>query len=270
MKIIAPSLAGVILLSPAMAAVLISDNFDSVTPGGNIVSRNPSYVDPSFGALQWTSSTAQFLGNAAGNGLTATFATNSETTNRTIGLNLGSGTYFSDNQGVHEISLQIQRTGDSALSWLGLGFGTGLDVAGSLSGDGTSAGQPWMLMRMNGNVNVYRGPNTTNSLITDFSAGAPTTATTLTMRLDTSGTLWTLDAFVNGTAINLNGAAPGETFSYTANPSNLRYLLIGTGWNTSGSTANVDNFAYSFAPVPEPSTALLGALSGLTLLRRRR
>lgn len=255
-----------VLVTAAKSAVLISDNFGSVGSGSNIDERTPSFVDPSLGAIQWEATTANFYGNGSG-GLTVT---QSSTANRSVGIDLGSATYFSTNAGVHEISLDIQGlTGLGSASWVGFGFTSVFDVAVNQTQTG-SAGKPWMLNRLSGSTVVYQGAGATNSFPNTVST-VDGSLNTFVLRLDTSAANWTLEAFINGTPMDLDGSVGGSTkFTYGTNPSDLRYLAISTGFNTDTGTMLVDNFSYSFEPVPEPSVAILSGVAGLFLLRRRR
>lgn len=86
---------------------------------------------------------------------------------------------------------------------------------------------------------------------------------------------------VNGTPnIAWNATTANPVFSFSAdlsalpaveNIADLRIRLTHTGTGiAAGGTNRVDNVIISSGAIPEPSTALLGLLAGLSLIRRRR
>jgi hypothetical protein len=266
------ALATLALAASSQAAILISDNFDSVAAAAGLNNRTPTFVDPLAGTPVWQASSANFLGNGAG-GLTASYGS---TVSVSAGLNLGAG-FFSTNKGVYEISTTITHptSASASASWIGLGFATGLNTSVNLTQAGT-AGQPWMIYRLNGNTVVFSGAGAAG----DLTSGGANTATTgailgdsnvFTLRLDTSGAAWTVDAFADGFQLDLNGATAGRTFTYTVNPT-ISHVVLSSGVNVdTTATSTVDNFSLSFVAVPEPTSALLlVAGAGMFGLRRRR
>ena len=69
---------------------------------------------------------------------------------------------------------------------------------------------------------------------------------------------------VSGTTISLAGAS----FQNITTP--IEFRLYGFGASASGGTFSVNEFTFNGDVVPEPSSALLGGLGLLALLRRRR
>ncbi len=83
------------------------------------------------------------------------------------------------------------------------------------------------------------------------------TSNEVLVRLDTTGVQWK-------TAMYQGGIQIGSTFTYTTNPT-----INWVGFVSEG-TAVGNISAFQLTAVPEPTTALLGALGMLALLRRRR
>jgi hypothetical protein len=250
------------LNTPGQGATLLQDNFDTVTSGANINGR--TLTVNTLNSNTWTAPTGNFLGDGAG-GLTGN---SSSTTQNTVALDLGSG-FLSSNPGVYQASLTITQPNASTSSWLALGFAQANGTGSTLVANN---GQPWMLFRGNNsspNVNVYAGPGVASQQTSVLESSG---THTFMIQLDTTGANWTLDAFVDGTALDLNGATAGTSFTYPSNPTLTRYVVFGSGNNGAGTTGTVDNFQLTGpTPVPEPALPALFA-GGLALwgLRRRR
>ena len=259
-------MAALAVSSFSQAAVLISDNFDGVATGDNLESRVPSFVDPSLSGAVWDATTANFFGNGDG-GLVATAG---PSVNRAAGIDLGSATFFTDNPGIYELSVTIQQVSGTGSSWVGFGFGAALDVAVNQTQPG-SLGNPWLINRMSGSTVFFR--EGTSSLNTGT---APVgTQNLFSLRLNTTGTAWTLDGFINGTQIDLNTANPGtSTYTFGTAPEGLRYLTMSTGHNMTGETEGTSNLSivdnFTFSAVPEPSAALLAFAGAAGAVFRRR
>ena len=147
--------------------------------------------------------------------------------------------------------------GESTSAWVGLGF-TASDVTGShTSGAGfwPTPNDPtaWMLYRRNQEVRSFVGVGTANSADEgDYSGMA-----TMSVDLDTTGAQWTAEWYVDGTSV--------RTHTFTTNPT-----INHVGFTReNGASSTISNFNLSVEPVPEPSSALLLGLSGLSLLLRR-
>jgi hypothetical protein len=239
------------------AAVLVSDNFDDVALGTGLSGRMAPVDLP---GNPWVASTTSFLGNGAG-GVTA------DTTQvKSASIDFGAN-YLSNNPGIYDISADLtQPSGGTGSSWIAVGLELANDVGQNFVVD---KGAPWVLYRYNGQVVVFGGPANAPTLVT-------TTATTGTahsfkLELDTTGAAWTLNGFLDGAPMDLNGAAAGETYTYTSNPVGAHYVGLSTGLNGAGAIATADNVQLA-GPLPEPSGALV-MLAGLGLMggsRRRR
>lgn len=258
-------------LQSAPAALLLSDDFNTVSSGVNINGRAPNVNN--VNSNNWVASTATFLGNGSG-GLSATAT--SSTPGRSASIDLGVD-YLASNPGIYEMSLTITQPTSTALSWIGLGFSQGNDVAQNLVGNN---GNPWMLFRLNGSVNVYGGAGVSNQL-TNGGSTVPNPATVtaprdvpniFTLTLDTSVPNWTLNAALNGVPVDVNGSDPGLAYTFTTNPTLSRYATISAGYNTAAGTGTIDNFSLSVTPIPEPSSIVitLGGFAGLLVWRRRK
>jgi hypothetical protein len=261
------ALCQVCLLQSAPAAILLSDDFNTVVSGANINGRTPNVNN--VNSNNWVASTATFLGNGSG-GLSATAT--STTPGRSASIDLGAD-YLANNPGIYEMSLTITQPTSTALSWLGFGFSQGNDVAQNLVGNN---GNPWMLFRLNGSVNVYGGAGVSNQL-TNGGSTVPNPATVtaprdvpnvFTLLLDTSVPNWTLNASINGVPVDVNGSDPGLAYTFVTNPTLSRYATFSAGYNTAAGTGTIDNFSLSVTPIPEPSSVAL-ALSGLGWLTWR-
>lgn len=150
-------------------------------------------------------------------------------------------------------------TGNIAGMWAGIGFTN--DTLGTAAGNnsqsffaGTNAASPWMLYRAPLNeIAAFGGPLATNG---SGNLSPYTGAQTLTIVLDTTGLAWEAEWFV--------GAASIHTFTYVTNPT-ISYIGLGRE-----NGAGADFSSFSLTVIPEPTTALLGGLGMLCLLRRRR
>ncbi|MGE9268814.1 MAG: PEP-CTERM sorting domain-containing protein [Verrucomicrobiales bacterium] len=254
----------VLSLASVQATVVISDSFTGLGDGASLNGRTP---ETSLLGGNWQSATANLLGDGAG-GVEATF--NSTDSARTAGIDLGVG-FLSANPGIYELSVDVFNPGASDSSWLALGFTQGMNVASNLVGN---AGNPWMLYRYTGNVNVYGGGGVSNQRASEVPVATHGAATgtmhNLKLILDTSAAAWTLQAFIDNYEFDLNGGSAGTTYTFASNPTSARYVSFGNGTNGVTTAGGFDNFLLDFTPVPEPSVlVLLGGL-GVGALRRRR
>jgi len=110
--------------------------------------------------------------------------------------------------------------------------------------------------KINGSV-TSTTPTSLNSQFVDLFVGTANS-------IAASGTSWVILRSTDGTTFPANVAdATGVTLSATSY-ANFTIIASGSAGNTLTSSG------LNFAAVPEPSVALLGALGGLALLRRRR
>jgi len=267
-------MASVILLGAvagsAGAATLVSDNFNDVASGAGLSGRTPQTT---VNGAKWGATTVTFLGNGSG-GLSADVSQN-----KTAYLDLGAN-FFANNPGVYDLSLDMSlpTVTSPSQSWVAIGFAQGLTGGGWDVGQNfvNTNGAPWVLWRMNGQEIVFAGPANTNQLLTLNDATTATgTSRNFKIELDTTGAAWRVNAFLDGVQQDLNGAAAGNSYTYTSNPTS-RYIAMSTGLNTAAGTngiGTVDNFLLTGpTPVPEPGTVGLLAvgLGWLAAGRRRR
>lgn len=147
-----------------------------------------------------------------------------------------------------------QPAGGDANGWAGIGFTGGNTTTGSFFNNNAA---PWVLWRPSdapaaSEVVTRLGP----ALAGNESEGAFTGTATFDIVLNTQAALWTAEWFVNGVSV--------RSTPYGTNPT---ITHIGLG-RENGQSATFTNF--SLTAIPEPSTALLGGLGMLALLRRRR
>ena len=158
-------------------------------------------------------------------------------------------------------------TGDS--NWFAGGFAVGQDAAGRFLTDaGTSlVGRAWALVRGS------NSPNPNQSLLNGVGGVVNWTginpsggSVDLRIILDTTNA-----TFTTTTLAKLAASPSYTTVTATRNLTNSTGLNS-VGFAVSNSEAKIDGRVSSFtlSGVPEPSTALLGALGSLLLLRRRR
>lgn len=139
--------------------------------------------------------------------------------------------------------------------WSALGFSDDATTSGAWHtiGDKTA----WALLQSeNGDTSApqfFGGPATANPGAWSSTADG---TQILTITLDATNALWSTYATIDG--VNSN------TVTYAANPT-----ITHVGFGVQTATSTVSNFSLS-AVVPEPSTALLGGIGLLALLRRRR
>ncbi len=245
----------------AGAVTIISDSFNTgIALNAGVNGRTP---DVSLTGSKWVTNSTLISGDGAG-GLKVAY---SDT--RNIALDLGAN-YFVNNPGIYELSLTITTpAAESSASWIGFGFTQGQANSASPA-SANIAGQPWMVYRQNGGIDVFAGPQNTNALTNGAGQPAPTATKgiphTFTLRLNTSAAQWTLQYLLDGTLMDL-GANGSQTHTFTTQPT-IQYLMVSMGGGAAGGTGTIDNF--SFISVPEPGSALLAGLTPLTLLYRRR
>lgn len=180
--------------------------------------------------------------------------------------------YFANNPGVYELSATFTIT-SVGTEWLAIGFSEDIntnDTRGFFNIDGTnglnSGGRPWFLLRGNEGALIRTGPTDSAELDESFT-GFDTTDSVLRLLLDTSVPNWTIDAFIDETQLDLNGASIGSTFTFSTNPTSIHSVGLTANANVIGSVSN-----FSLTLVPEASTfgLLLGLMiTGYVLCHRR-
>jgi hypothetical protein len=266
-------LAGVVTLGAwggaARGDTIIFDNFDNAGTG-DLNNRVPTVSNGNA----WHAPTMPST-NLKGNGSGGVSAIT--TVSNTASIKLGTG-YLSSHPGVYDLSLDMtQATGGSSssdLSWVAVGFMRETNTANNMV---SNKGEPWVLYRYNGVVSVYAGPGIDT---TDSPAGTPAplystnyqtgVSHNFKLELDTTQLKWTLNAYVDGTQLDLNGVTtPGSTFTYKTNPIS-DYVGMGTGMNQNGGIATVDNFQFvKVTPLPSAAGMAVVGFAGLLVGRRR-
>lgn len=240
--------AGLALLSGPIhgATVLYSDNFS----GDGTANLNGTTPGTTIGTNTWSANT-----NIKDNGSVASVTTNSD---RAAGLAF-TPTPTVGNVYTLSVTLAAPTGGRTASSpWFAFGFTDALNTGSIPDATFTS----WMLWRTDdagttsGDINLFLGLGTGNGFAGNPVAAAVTGTQTLSIVLDTTATLWSVEWF--------QGASSLGTMDYTANPT-INNLFI-----ASNAGAGFDLDSMSLTVVPEPSAALLGGLGMLAMLRRRR
>lgn len=254
-------LAGVSALyiaSNACAATLLFDDFGLETdPVSNLNGRTPVTGPSNWSGFSggintgWKISGGEaLLGSASGNSM--------------AGISFGDD-YFSSNPAIYSLSANMEmESSSSQQSWYAIGFN---EVFATSTNTGfynpnEVEGQPWMFVRSNGDLQVRYNED-------DFmfsGSGFDVTDIELELVLDTSVAQWTVDAYVNGVQLDLNGAAIGNSFTYTTNPSDIASVGFSA---TSGVVGTIQDIKLQTVPEPQ-AFALIAGLGGLCLVLARR
>jgi len=256
-------------IGSANAALLIYEPFDGAagnlngTAGGTGLTGNWSMNNN----LQVTTGSKSWGGLETSGNQTIYSSTQPRGGSVSTGTTLSGGGHL-DNGAVLWFSYLAQSVADGrTYVTIGTGAPDGVDRIGGASGFGLGA------RLENGSVYAHgwdtaalKPAGTTVTAGTVFVVGRITWGAT--NLLDD-----TLDIFLPGTDLVLPGTA-ASTMSHNFDQSTFTNLGIGARIETAGgATVDEIRFGTSYAdisPIPEPSTALLGGLGLLALLRRRR
>lgn len=145
-------------------------------------------------------------------------------------------------------------SGGDIVGWVAIGFTGGNTTTGSFWANNSA---PWMLWRPSdataaNQVLPFLGTGTSGS----GGGGTFTGTATFDIVLNTEAATWTAEWFVNGTPVRPAEAVATQAITH-----------IGLGRENGQSS---DFSSFSLTQIPEPSSALLGGLGLLALLRRRR
>jgi hypothetical protein len=241
----ASALAGIALLAlPAQAVtVLYSDDFS----GNGTANLNATTPDTTIGTNTWSANT-----NIKDNGSATAVAS----------ADAAAGLAFTPTVGkVYTLSVTLAAPtgGGTSSPWFAFGF-TDVFATGTVPQATYTA---WMLWRSTadateanrGDLNLYR-LSTSDAFPGNPAAKNVTDTQTLSIVLDTTTTLWSMEWFQGATSLG--------TMDYVSNPT-INNVFFG---RNTGAGFNLDSM--SLTVVPEPRAALLGGLGLLALLRRRR
>lgn len=228
------------------ATTLINDTFQA----GSSTALNGSTPDTTTGGATWTA-----LSSLTYTGGTLTIP--SSVTAETAYLNLGAN-YFSSNPGTYTLSMTLNIPTGSSTSWVGLGFFE--PTIASSSNATNNAGAPLFFLRQNGAYVIQSLTATANggTALTALSGSGATNGqdNTLQLVLNTSAASWTLDGYLNGTQLDLNGASAGLTYTYGTNPTSIQYVGFGSSIGGNAFSATVTDFSLTTS-VPEPASLAL-------------
>lgn len=245
----------VLVFRTATAAPIVSDSFGTAgDPSSGLNGRTADSGQTWIANSDWTT----FNGNAEYDGTNG---------NGMAGITLGAN-YFDNNPGIYQLDATVTITTTTA-AWIAIGFS---DAVGTASGNGffqnsSFAGEPWMLLRGDGGALVRSASGSGSDLVSASDGTFNTTNSTLRFVYDTSLPSWTIDAYIDGTQLDLNGASAGNTFTYGTNPIGIGSVALTGNTNVTGMVHD-----FSLTMIPEPSSLLLvaAALGALCLFQRRR
>jgi len=182
-------------------------------------------------------------------------------------LNMGS--YINDSRGTTNglFTLSVTMTQPDGGSWAGLTFfeSNTPDINDQFT-NSASQGMGTIIWRSNSNVDGFPGPGTANGAAIDTVSNVTGTQTlTIVLDLTPDGGWNGTDNF--GTVTFFSGSTDMGSFTH----GQLRdFGAIGMTTAGLGPSAETTFSDFSLTQIPEPSTALLGGLGLLALLRRRR
>lgn len=262
-----------VLLAPPTRGDILLVQEDFTRTDGSVL--NATAVVPGPGPGNWVGSTGfTAQGNVLRSEMTGTFG-------HMISLDFGTD-YFLNNPGIYTVTADVffdSSLSASTANWQ-LGFGNS-DNGGVSPGSNrnlvstTTGGEPAIFLRGNGRVEAKRVIDSTvyQSALGAYAAG---NLHTLKLVLNTSNPVWSSEAYVNGVALDMNGADPGTTNYYDGVvPGNdtpvIRYLSIASNIDSANrDLAYLDSLRLSMVVIPGPATIVLFMLSGLAFLLNRR
>lgn len=252
-----------ILPVAASAQLLISDNFNTNSTGINddLGARQSG----SLSTVSWVSgfdpstTTSSSIG-ISGNQLYLQGGSNVEA-NAALNLDFATVDSLLAN-GAFQVSFNVDPTEEGSYAAFTIGSVAGLES--NTRPLINSSSDFALLMRNDGTGNVFSASSNTGAFSgANWDSGlAVITVETADF---TSGTAYTITMSVNGSDIDLNGAATGNAFigTWDTDGTNYMYLSGRAGGNL------FDN--YSISAIPEPSAfALTSTIFGLVVLMRRR
>lgn len=242
------------------AALIYQEDFS----GGNTALNGTT---PDVGSATWVAGTG-FKENGAYTGVT--------------GGTLGQSAwlpYIFESGNIYEASLTISLTPAASTSWFALGF-TVRDPLLTSPMSGTDLAGPgamgWALLRQNGNWIAFNGEGTNPQTVGIGGSGSSspspfgTSVSNATIRLvlDTRGSNYVLDLYINNVHLDLTGT--GLSYTFASNTAPFKGVGIGSSTNDLGT---FEQFTFSTIAIPEPSSIALLALGGVAAvvgLRRMR
>jgi hypothetical protein len=250
------------------ATLIYSNNFTLGTPGVNISNTAPTVANSTFGGTStatWTDVLGFHDTNSSG---PVFFAANGAVPGTPDSMLLP---FTPQPNFVYTLTASVSFSGNPG-NWVGTGFAQRIPINanfgfGRMSDGGSTPpnqgpnGFDWIILtESSGNVQFFKGAGAGNQLISQngfFPAGAGTHA--VKVILDTTGSPWTVAAFVDNVQAATNSA-------YSSNPS---IGAVGLTENTLGAPANVqwNTFALSATPIvigQQPASANVSAGAAFT------
>lgn len=231
--------------SPTFAVtVLYSDDFSR----DGTANLNATTPDTTIGTNTWSANT-----NIKNNGSITPVTTSSDAA-AALAFTPTTGNIYT-----LSATLAAPTGGNTSSPWFAFGFTDTFTTGGVPNATYTA----WMLWRSTadateanrGDLNLYR-LNVTEAFPGNPAAKNVTGTQTLSVVLDTTTTLWSIEWFQGATSLG--------TMDYEVNPTISNVVIA----RNNGAGFDLDSM--SLTVIPEPSTALLGGLGLLALLRRRR
>jgi len=228
-------------------ATIFSDNFTAGTNGA----LNGQAPQERPGLETWRAS-SNYTVNIAGDGVVTSSGSGS--------ANLALPAF--DLNSIYTVTATVTNNRTDT-NWIGIGFTTQTTNTNAWNVAGT--GTYWMLWRGNDEIRAFDGTGATSSSgATGVTAAGVSNTLDLRVMLD-----FTAPGFGLATYMYKNPNATDWTIYTTSNITEARRNGINSvGFTTLNNNISISSFEYAL--VPEPSSALLGGLGLLALLRRRR
>ena len=264
--------AALVCAGSASGVVLFSDSFDQA----NTANYDTAAQDSSQGGTLATTintSSSRVLNEISGNQLVLerTGGNNQARTrfhDQTAGGRFDFSSALAGVGAAGSITVSFDWTPSPQTQWIAFSFGTDNNITGEptvrVNHATTDLG---VLIEPGGNVQHFDNGSGTTIAGAHSETGAtlPVSITASYASLANGGAL-TLESVLVGTTETIS--APISTFAWAFDDGNEIHLELESRASANAGTSLIDNL--SISAVPEPSTALLGALGALGLMRRRR
>jgi hypothetical protein len=240
------------LVGTSSGAVLFYDDFSGLAA----TTLHGTTPDTTQSSITWTAD--------------SDFKANGSVANGTAGVAfLNIGTLINGNRGnadaIYTLETRFDVGNSSATDWFGVGFVMSPDAGnlGTIFSNAGNAGMSWLLHRENGSISTFT--STASNAVVNATLGQ----VILDVRMIYDLTDWNGSSNYGSMTIEAKSSLSStytalRTITLTSTTSNLQAF----GYSNNQAPATIDYVQLS--QTPEPSSALLGGLGFLLLLRRRR